>query len=119
MNQKFATLVFAGLTAFAVSACSSAPAQADKAAMAPAAAKEATQPMLSEAAKQALAKAEADVKLAKSHFALWTTAENALKSAKEAAKAGDSGAVIKQATFVSDQVTRGIAQLSYPSTELK
>ncbi len=119
MNQKFATLVFAGLTAFALSACSSTPAKADKAAAAPAAAQEAAKPMLSEAAQQALAKAEADVKLAKSHFALWTTAENAMKSAQEAAKAGDSAAVIKQAKFVSDQVTRGIAQLSYPSTELK
>lgn len=118
MNQKFATLAFAGLTAFVLSACSNTPAQADKAAAAPAA-KEAAKPMLTEAAQQALAKAEADVKLAKSHFALWTTAENAMKSAKEAAKAGDSEAVIKQAKFVSDQVTRGIAQLSYPSTELK
>ena len=121
MNQKFATLVIAGLTAFILSACGSTPAKTEKATMAPAATatKEAAKPMLTEAAQQALAKAEADVKLAKSHFALWTTAESAMKGAQEAAKAGDSDVVIKQARFVSDQVTRGIAQLSYPSTEPK
>lgn len=113
MQQKIATLALAGLTAFILSACSSAP---TKTAEAP---KEAAKPMLSEAAQQALAKAEADVKLAKAKFALWTTAESAFKSAQEAAKAGDSEAVIKSSKFVSDQVTRGIAQLSYPSTEMK
>lgn len=119
MNQKLATLAFAGLTAFALSACSSAPTKTAEAPKAPAAAKVADKPMLTEAAQQALAKADADVKLAKSHFALWTTAESAFKSAQEAAKTGESDAVIKHAKFVSDQVTRGIAQLSYPSTELK
>lgn len=119
MNEKIATLAIAGLTAFVLSACSSAPTKTAEAPKAAPAATEAAKPMLSEAAQQALAKAEADVKLAKSQFALWTTAESAMKSAQEAAKAGESDAVIKQAKFVSDQVTRGIAQLSYPSTELK
>lgn len=118
MNEKLATLVFAGLTAFALSACSNTPSKTAEAPKA-AEAKIADKPMLTAAARQALAKADADVKLAKSHFALWTTAESAFKSAQEAAKAGESDAVIKHAKFVSDQVTRGIAQLSYPSTEPK
>jgi len=76
-------------------------------------------PLLSDAAQQALAQAEADVKAAKAKFALWTTADKAFKAAKEAAKAGESEAVIKQARFASDQVARGMAQLAYPGTELK
>jgi hypothetical protein len=69
--------------------------------------------------QKALEQAEADVKTAKAKFALWTTAETGLKQAQEAAKAGDSASVIKQAAFVSDQVKSGLAQLSYPSTEQK
>ncbi|MDD5388807.1 MAG: hypothetical protein PHD37_05650 [Gallionellaceae bacterium] len=113
MKQKLATLAFLGLTTFALTACSSAPATNAEAP------KEAVKSALSDAAQQALDKATADVKTAKAKFALWTTADKAYKDALEAAKAGDSNAVIKQATFVSDQVARGIAQLSYPSTELK
>jgi len=109
MKQKLATLAFAGLTAFALSACSTAPATSDAAPKA----------ALSDAAQQALDKATADVKTAKAKFALWTTADKAFKDAQEAAKTNDSAAVIKQAKFVSDQVERGIAQLSYPSTEPK
>ncbi|MDO9224780.1 MAG: hypothetical protein Q8M09_04075 [Pseudomonadota bacterium] len=116
MKQKLASLAIAGLTAVALSACSGAPTKTAEAPKAPAVA---DKPMLTEAAQQALAKADADVKLANAHFALWTTAESALKSAQEAAKAGESDAVIKHAKFVSDQVARGIAQLSYPSTEPK
>ena len=115
MKRKLTALAFVALNTFALTACSSAPttpAEAPKA-VAPAA------PVLSDAAQQALAKAEADVKAAKAKFALWTTAESAFKAAQEAAKAGDSDIVIKQAKFVSDQVERGLAQLSYPSTEPK
>lgn len=115
MKHKIATLAFLGLSTFALTACSSAPA---KTAAAPAAAPAApAQPMLSEAAQQALAQAEADVKTAKAKFALWTTAESAFKAAQASAKEGNSEVVIKQAKFVSDQVARGLAQLSYPSTE--
>lgn len=118
MKQPLAALAFVVLNTFALTACSSAPsktAEAPKAVVSEAPAK----PMLSEAAQQALAKAEADIKLAKAKFALWTTANSAFKSAQDAAKAGQSDVVIKQAQFVSDQVARGIAQLDYPSTELK
>ena len=113
MKRKLTALAFVVLNTFALTACSSAPtapAEAPKAVATPA---------LSEAAQQALAKAEADVKDAKAKFALWTTAESALKAAQEAAKAGESDIVIKQAKFVSEQVERGLAQLAYPSTEPK
>lgn len=113
MKQKLATLAFLGLTTFALSACSSTSAMTSEAP------KEATKSALSNTAQQALDKASADVKTAKAKFALWTTADKAYKDALEAAKAGNSDAVIKQATFVSSQVAQGIAQLSYPSTELK
>ncbi len=113
MKQKLATLAFVGLTAFILSACGGAPVKTAEVA------KEPAKPALNDAAQQALAQATADVKTAKARFALWTTADKAYKDAQEAAKAGDSDAVIKQATFASDQVARGIAQLSYPSTELK
>lgn len=113
MKFKLVTVAAAGLFSFALTACSQTPTTMSDAP------KEPTQPMISDAAKQALAQAEADVKMAKSKFALWITAEKALTQAQEAAKAGDSASVIKQAAFVSDQVKGGIAQLSYPSTEQK
>jgi flagellar basal body L-ring protein FlgH len=108
MKHKLATLAFLGLTAFTLSACSTAPSM-----------EKAPKAALSEAAQQALDKAEADAKAAKAKFALWTTTEKALKAAQEAAKAGDSATVIKQAKFASDLAALGIAQLSYPTTELK
>jgi hypothetical protein len=113
MQHKLATLALIGLSAFTLSACSSAPAKSAAAPMEPA------KPALSEAAQQALAQAEADVKAAKAKFALWTTAESALKSAQEAAKEGNSDAVIKNAKFASSQSALGLGQLSYPSTEPK
>lgn len=113
MNFKLATVATAGLFALALSACSQTP---TKAAEAP---KEPAKPTISAEAQKALDQAEAEVKTAKAKFALWTTAETGLKQAQEAAKAGDSAAVIKQAAFVSEQVKGGLAQLSYPSTEQK
>jgi hypothetical protein len=113
MKFPFLSLAAAGLFALTLGACSQAP---TKAAEAP---KEPTKPGISEEAQKALTQAEADVKTAKAKFALWTTAETGLKQAQEAAKAGDSASVIKQAAFVSDQVKSGLAQLSYPSTEQK
>jgi len=78
---------------------------ADKAAAAPA---------LSAEAQSALTAAQAAVKDAKAKFALWTTAEDALKAAEEAAKKGDSATVIKQSKLASDHVQKGLAQMSYP-----
>jgi murein lipoprotein len=86
-------------------------------AAAPAAATEAAKPALSEEARQALAKAEADVKEAKSQKSLWTTAEDALKKAQEAAAKNDSAATLKYSKVASEQAGLGLAQKGYPSTK--
>lgn len=79
---------------------------------------EAPQAQLSDEAKQALAQAEADVKAAQEKKALWTTAQDALKLAKEAAKKNDSAAVIKNAKQASEHAKLGIAQSQYPLTTI-
>jgi murein lipoprotein len=89
--------------------------KADSSAASPAA--EAAKPALSEEARQALAKAEADVKEAKAQKSLWTTAEAALKKAKEAAAKGDSAATLKFSKTASEYVRLGLAQKSYPLTQ--
>lgn len=114
MQIKFASIAAAGLLAFILSACGTAPAQT--AAAEPA---KAAEPALTAEAKQALAAAEADWKKAKAEFALWTTTDKAFKDAQAAAKAGDSAAVIKLASKVSGQVKIAMEQKNYPSTELK
>ncbi len=73
---------------------------------------------LTEEAKQALAKAEADIKAAKAKNALWTTAQDALKKAKEAADANDSAAVIKHAKVASEHAQLGITQSQQPPTTI-
>lgn len=108
MKHQLATLAFVGLATLGLSACSTAPSMG-----------EAPKAALSEDAQQALTKAEADVKAAKAKFALWTSTANALENAQEAAKAGDSATVIKESKFASSQAALGIAQLSYPSTEMQ
>jgi hypothetical protein len=74
-------------------------------------------PVLSDAAREALAQAEAYAKAARAAFTLWVPAENALNAALEAAKEGDSAAVLKHAQAVSDLTRLGAAQAKYPSTE--
>jgi len=74
-------------------------------------------PTLSDAAKSALAQAEADAKAARAAFTLWVPAENALNAAQEAAKEGDSAAVLRHAQTVSDLTRLGAEQAKYPSTE--
>lgn len=76
-------------------------------------------PTLSAEAQQALAQAEAAVKDAKAKYALWIPTDKAFKMAQDAAKAGDSDAVIKQSKVVTEQVKGSLAQLNYPSTEMK
>lgn len=71
-------------------------------------------PQLSAEAKAALADAEAAAKDANAKFALWTTADDALKAAKAAAEKGDSETVIKQSKRVQEHVKLGTAQLNYP-----
>jgi murein lipoprotein len=69
---------------------------------------------ISAEAQAALSAAQADVKMAKAKNALWTTADDALKDAEEAATKGDSATVLKKAKLASDHVKKGLAQLNYP-----
>lgn len=78
---------------------------------------EAAKPALSEEARQALTKAEADVKEAKGQKVLWTTAEDALKKAKEAAAIGDSAATLKFSKTASEHARLGLMQKTYPLTK--
>lgn len=108
MRKQLASAALAGLMALFLSACATGPAtQADAG------------PAISDEAKAALAQAEKDVKDAKAKFALWTTAEKALKDAQEAAKKGDSDAVVKQSKTASEHVKLGLAQAAYPLVNTK
>ena len=69
---------------------------------------------ISAEAQAALKQAQADVKMAKSKNALWTTAADALKNAEAAAQKGNSATVIKASAEASDHVRKGMAQLNYP-----
>ena len=74
-------------------------------------------PAISAEACDALARAEADVATARTLFALWTSARDALRAARDASLRGDSQAVIRHAIQASSQARLGIEQLDYPSTE--
>lgn len=74
----------------------------------------AEKPALSAEAQAELTAAQAEAKDAKAKNALWTTAENALKAAEEAATKGDSATVLKQTKLARDQIKKGLAQLNYP-----
>jgi murein lipoprotein len=76
-------------------------------------------PTISAGAQAALTAAQAAVKDAKSKDALWTTAESALKAAEEAAKKGDSAAVITNAEKATSQAKLGLEQKNYPVLQLK
>lgn len=117
MQIKFASIAAAGLLAFVLSACGTAPAKTASAE--PAKAAEPAAPALTAEATQALAAAEADWKKAKAEFTLWTTTDKAFKDAQEAAKAGDSAAVMKLSKKVSGQVKIATEQKNYASTEMK
>lgn len=72
---------------------------------------------VSEEASQALSKAEAEVKQAKAKGSLWTTTEDALKKAKEAAAKGDSATTLKLSKTVSEQAHLSLEQMNYPLTK--
>ncbi|MGA7180437.1 MAG: hypothetical protein WBX11_12725 [Thiobacillaceae bacterium] len=76
-------------------------------------------PTISADAKAALDKAEATVKEAKAKYALWTTAESAIKAAEEAAAKGDNDGVIKNAKTAQEQAQFGLEQAKLPPLELK
>jgi murein lipoprotein len=109
MNSKSASLALASLLTIFAAGCGTT---ASKEASAPGA-------PLSDAAKSALADADASVKAAKANFSLWLPSEDAYKKAQEAAKKGDSATVVKQTAIVMDLNKLAAAQNSYPSTELK
>lgn len=98
-------------SALTLAGCQSAPPAAPTA--------QATVPALSDEAKAALAKAEADVKAANAKNALWTTADDALKAAKDAATQGDSAGTIKAAKTASDHAKMGMDQKAYPLMGIK
>lgn len=80
---------------------------------------EAPKQVLSDEAKMALSWAEADVKDAQKAGMLWSTAENALKAAKDAAAKNDSATTIKQAKLASEHAKLGQGQKKYPHTPLQ
>lgn len=80
----------------------------------PAKAAEPAKISISAEAQAALTAAKAEAKDAKAKNALWTTAENALKAADEAAAKGDSDTVMKQVKLARDHIQKGLAQMNYP-----
>ena len=118
MQFKSTTVAAATLMALFLSACGTTQTAATKPAEPAKAAAPAT-PALTPEATTALAAAEADWKKAKSEFALWTTTDKAYKDAQDAAKNGDSAAVVKLSKKVSAQVAIAMQQKNYPSTEMK
>lgn len=84
----------------------------------PAAATEPAKTTISAEAQAALTSAQAAAKDAKAKNALWTTAESALMAAEAAAAKGDSATVLKQAKLASDQVQKGLTQLTYPTLKV-
>lgn len=111
MKFNLATSMASACLVATLTACGQTP---DKPAQEPA--PRPAQPAISAAASQALARAEADVAEARGKFALWTSAETAIAKAREAARAGDSAEVLRQAAIASELVRLGLEQLNYPST---
>ena len=75
-------------------------------------------PGISAAAQAALKQAESDVAASKKDKIEWTTTAAALKNAQDAAKKGDSDAVLKSAKFASELAKLSIGQLKYPTTDV-
>lgn len=116
MKHFHVAAILTSLVAFSVTGCASTTTTQPAAKAAEA---KPEMPALSADAQQALSQAEAAVKDAKAKFALWIPTEAALKAAQAAAKAGDSDAVIKQSKVIMDQIKASLAQVNYPSTEIK
>lgn len=104
-------LTLAAVAFISLAGCQSMPAPAQKQAE--------SKPSITPEATAALTQAETDIKAAKSKGALWTTADDNLKKAQAAAGKGDSEATIKAAKNASAMAALGIAQLNYPTTEMK
>lgn len=109
------TKVLLALTSAAVLAlagCATAETASKPAAEAKAA--EPAKPTISAEAAAELKAAQDEAKAAKAGFYLWTTADNALKAAEEAAAKGDSATVMKQAKTVRAHVKLAKEQMNYP-----
>jgi len=104
------SLAIVSLPALFSAGCNSAPSQQTAAPVTP---------TLSAKAKAALAEADAAVKNAKANYTLWVPADTAYKKAQEAAKAGDSAAVLKETMIVMELNKLAAAQTNYSSTETK
>lgn len=104
MQKSFLAVVAAGM--LTLSACQTTP---------PATAAKAE---LSDEAKIALSWAESDVKDAAKAGGVWTTAQDALKAAKDAAAKGDSANTIKNAKTASAQAKLGQGQKKYPLVKI-
>jgi hypothetical protein len=115
--------VLTALTAASVLALTGCATQSASTSSAPSAAsaqaQASTQPAISAAAQAALGKAEVAVTEAEAKYALWTTAKTAIQTAEEAAKAGDSDAVLKNAKMAEEQARLGLIQAKARPLELK
>lgn len=65
-------------------------------------------------ATQAMRRAEQHIQDAILHGAYWTTADDAIRRARQAAQRGSSEDVLKFATIASEQALLGIEQTRYP-----
>jgi hypothetical protein len=114
MRDILVTLTAASL--LAITGCASQ--QSEKVTTGSAAATQAAMPALSAEAQADLAAAHAAVDEAKAQYALWTTAESAIKAAEDAATKGDSDSVIKNAKLAEDLANLGLEQAKLPPLEL-
>ena len=103
MQKSFLAVVVAGM--LYLSACQTTPTAVAK-------------PEINDEAKIALSWAESDVKDAAKAGGLWTTAQDSLKAAKEAAAKGDSANTIKNAKNASAQAKLGQGQKKYPLVKI-
>ncbi|MGO9446773.1 MAG: hypothetical protein ACLPXB_18650 [Thiobacillaceae bacterium] len=115
MREILVTLTAASLLAMA--GCASQP--SEKVTTGSTAATQVAMPALSAEAQADLAAAHAAVDEAKAQYALWTTAESAMKAAEEAATKGDSEGVIKNAKMAEDLANLGLEQAKLPPLALK
>jgi len=118
MRYILTTLTAASV--LALTGCANEPASTSSApSAAPAQTQAPAQPAISAEARAALSSAQAAVKEAQAKYALWTTAESAIKAAEDAAKVGDSDAVLKNAKTAEQQGRLGLAQAKVPPLEAK
>ena len=75
-------------------------------------------PSTCEDAQSALSAAESAVQAAAAKLSLWTTAEDALRQARAAFRAGDYASATRAARMATEQAQLGIAQTRYPKFDM-